>query len=352
MLVVFVLPPTTYNSYHFETQPPIFSKTRGSTVPPGAQPALSAKMPGYGTRARILAVNCYIEAKKDPAAAAELLAKCWPKGMGPLPRQPKEFIKRHAEKWARTGNVADAPRTGRPPKLTKAQAAKAAKVFGAGYTESVQRVRGEPPVEQRRGFGGIKDALRRSARLRAIKTRSGVSPKTLLRQVLRANPKIKKHPRDRKAAKSLMERQVRQSCAKEWLQRAKGGRWAWIKNLFFFDEGCIEVERGPKRRELEYFDEHSDSWRYTMAHPLVKVRGGIKLWFYIAVNAVAGPVCIYFTTGTTGLKRLYVGEFEDPPGGFEVGSRGCAWGSSRLKPNLLARVTAHHTCTQALQACG
>lgn len=303
-------------------------------------------------RARAHAVNCYAEAKQDVSAAAALLVKRWPKGVGSPPKQPREFIIRHATKFNATFTIDDAPRSDRPKKLSKAQRAKAAKLFAAGYVESVQRVRGEPPREEAHGFKSIKDALQRSAPLRKIKTKCEVSPKTLLRDIHKANPKIKKHPRDRKAAKSEKDRRKRQGGAKAWLGRSKNRRWRWTKSLVFLDEGCIEVERGPKRQGGEYFDDTSDVWRYTLAHPLVKVKGGIKLWFYIAVNAVAGAVCIYFTTGTTDLKRLYVGQFEDPPGGFEVGSRGCAWGSSRLKPNMLARVAAHDTCANALQVCG
>lgn len=281
-------------------------------------------MKSYKLSARVLAAHCYgmtTVANLDLDAAAELLAKHWKKSMGPLPKQPQEFIKRHGEKFERSGTVADAPRSGRPLVLTRRQGKTAAEEFAAGVTDLTPRVKGEPPVEERHGFTSISNALQRSPKLRAIKAESGVTARTLLRRILKVNPKIKKRPRDKKAAKSAEERRLRQSGAKAWLGRSKINRWQWTKNLVFFDEGCIEVELGPKLQLREYFDENDDAWKTVLAHPLINVIGGIKLWFYIAVNAVVGAVCIYLTTGTTDLRRRYVGEFPEPPDGFEVGTR-------------------------------
>lgn len=148
-------------------------------------------MTRYGVPARRLAVECYFSAQGNAAAAARLLAQRWTRGMGPRPKAPDKFVRQNAAKFDRTGSVADVPSTGRPPKLSKAQAAKAAKLLGEGYTECVRPARGGPPVERRRRFSGIKQALALSAPLRRIKAKAGVTADTLWARALQANPRIR-----------------------------------------------------------------------------------------------------------------------------------------------------------------
>lgn len=300
-------------------------------------------MPGYGKAARILAAECYVEAKRQPAAAARLLAQRWLRSYGPLPRQPEEFVKRHGTKWHTTGSVADAPRSGRPLKLGKKEAAKAAKVFAAGYTSATLRVKGEAPVKEHHGFAGIKDALRRSVRLRSIKANAGVCDKAMFRRIKLANPKIKRHPRDVKTAKSEGDRLKRVTSSRLWLRRWRLNKRRWVNNLVCFDEGCIQVEAGRKRRRYEFYDGSCERWRYTLSHPKMRVKGGIKLWFYLAVNAVKGPLCLYPTTGTTNLKRRYTGVCEEPPGGYKVGMHVHRWGIMLAESKCAC---AHHCALQ------
>lgn len=283
-------------------------------------------MPRYSKSARGLAVQCYFQANRHPAAAARLLEQRWLRSYGPLPKQLEEFVKRHGIKFSKTSSVADAPRSGRPPKLGKKEAAQAAKVFAAGYTSTTPCVKGEAPVKEHHGFAGIKDALRRSARLRSIKAKGGICDKHLFHRIKLANPKIKKHPRDVKTAKSEEDRSKREDASKLWVQRWRRNKRRWVNNLVCFDEGCIQVEVGRKRRRYEYYDASCERWRYALSHPKLRVKGGIKLWFYLAVNAVKGPLCIYPTTGTTNLKRRYTGVCEEPPGGYKVGMHVQNWG--------------------------
>lgn len=300
-------------------------------------------MPRYSKAARGLAVQCYFAADCRPAAAARLLAQRWLRSYGPLPRQAEEFVKRHGTKFSKTSGVADAPRAGPAPKLGKKEAAQAAKVFAAGYTSTTPCVEGEAPVKEHHGFTGIRDALRRSARLRDIKAKAGICEKALFRRIKAANPNIKRHPRDVKTAKSKGERLRRQTSARLWVQRWRPNKRRWVNNLVFFDEGSIQVEVGSKRRRYEYYDSSNECWRSVLSHPKLRVKGGIQLWFYLAVTAVKGPLCIYPTTGTTNLKRRYAAICEEPPGGYKVGMHVQRWGIMRAGSKCAC---AHHCASQ------
>lgn len=158
------------------------------------------KTTGYSPLARLRAADCYILAHESAAAAEQLLAERWDAdAWGPFPRRPGEFIKRSAAKLRGAGNLFDAPRPGRAPKLSDAQAAEAAELFDAGFTLVGRLGRGRPLVEERHGYASMGEALRFCEPLRAIQEAAGVTAATLWARV---KPKLKR--RRRVARKSAL----------------------------------------------------------------------------------------------------------------------------------------------------
>lgn len=98
-----------------------------------------------------------------------------------------------------------------------------------------------------------------------------------------------------------------------------------MERLVAFDEGCIDIKHAGKYGRYEYGVNTDERMKTVLHVPLCgEAVGGITVYFYVIVNPVVGCVGIYFTTGTTDLKRRYVDWTEEPAGGFKV-TRRCQW---------------------------
>lgn len=281
-----------------------------------------ATMVGTPLMARTLAVELYIKHKKDIDTTAAALAAQWEKGWGELPRRLDRYVLRHYKKFEKRGDVNDGKRTGRRPKLSKADVDEAAAMFAAGYDEVAEVVRGEQPIVQHHGFHSMAEALRLCPALEALRVRCKVKSQQLFRRMMKAHKDIKKMHRDYKKAFDQKQRQERREAAAVWLEKHKQEGKAFLKRLVAFDEGCIDIKHADKYARCEYGRVGDESMKTVLHAPLCgQAKGGITMYFYVIVNPTVGCVGLYFTTGTTDLKRQFRDEFPDPIEGFKVSRR-------------------------------
>lgn len=278
-------------------------------------------MVGTPLTARRLAVELYIKHNKDIHTTAAALAAQWEKAWGKLPRRLGRYVLRHWNKFDKRGDVNDGKRSGAGPKLSKADVDEAAAMFAAGYNEVAEVVRGEKPIVQRHGFMSMAEALQRCPALEALRARCKVKPQQLFRRIMKAHKDIKKVHRDYKKAFNQEQKRERREAAAAWLDMYDREGEAFLKRLVAFEEGCIDIKHATEYGCYEYGVVGDESMKTVLHAPLCgQAKGGITLYFYVIVNPTVGCVGIYFTTGTTDLKRQYRDEFPDPIEGFKVSS--------------------------------
>lgn len=288
----------------------------------------------FTVKQRVRALEVAWNNRKDwPAAAAELRAT-WPKDWGRPPPRPQELMERVVDNVEKYGTVFDAPRPGPRLQLDAETCEVAAELFMQGHYQTIPGTE----IKEWHGYSCINDALKRSPALARLWEKSGVRPRTLFDRILRAHPEIHKYTRDYKSAKTPQQRRERRAACKLWLQRCRTNRRKWLEQLVWFDEGTIELEDAKNYTMREYADADDERRRTVLTMPLPAGSKKIKLCFYLVVDVKHGLVCIYLTTGTTDLQRLYVNIPGETKHNFKV--RGLQ-GGARLDPNLLAGITVH-----------
>lgn len=271
--------------------------------PPVKEPRLTTAAMHYTHEQRMFALKCLWGNRDNMTKAAKELRDNWPKAWGRPPPHPAEFIQRQADNLTKHGTLDDAPRSGPHLKLDAELCEVAAELFKTGY----YRPTSNPDITEWHGFNGITEALDMSPPLKRLQQRTGVEPRTLLRRILSANPEIRKYRRDYRRKKTPDERRVRQSKAQQWCRRERAQTRTWLKRQVYLDEGTIDLENAPDYTMKEYMTEDDERVRTVLTMPLPKVKTKIRLCFYIAVNPMHGGICLYPTTGTTGLQRRYMG---------------------------------------------
>lgn len=268
--------------------------------------------------ARKLAVQCFIEARGDYQVAVRRLKDRWQKKWVEPTRWDK-YMRAQVKKWQDRGDMTNAPHSGRSPKLTKDAVDEAAALFSEGFDKVEVVVKREKPIIQHHGFRSITEALVHVPALEQLRRKYQVQPGTLMKRILKSHPQIKRVRRDYKRAFSQEKKRQRREAAGEWLDWHEEEGESFLKRLVSFDEGCIDIKYATDYRRYEYGDATDDRMKTILYAPLcAQAKGGITLWFYIAVNPVVGGVCIYFTTGTTDLIRLETKNWPAPPEGFKV----------------------------------
>lgn len=268
--------------------------------------------------ARKLAVQCFMEAGSDYKEAVRRLKARWQQKWV-APTRWDKYMRAQVQKWEDRGNMTNAPHPGRPPKLTKDAVDEAAELFAAGFDKVEVVVKGEPPITQHHGFKSINEALVCVPALEQLRRKYQVHPGSLMKRILKRHPEIRRVRRDYKRAFNQDKKRQRREAAEEWLKWHEEEGESFLKRLVSFDEGCIDIKYADNYRRYEYGDATDDRMKTILYAPLCgQAKGGITLWFYIAVNPVVGCVCIYFTTGTTDLRRLETKDWPAPTEGFKV----------------------------------
>lgn len=236
------------------------------------------------------AADCYIRANCDAQAAAQLLlaeinGKFW------LSR-PARFCKKWGTRRMCTGDVHDAPRSGRPRQLTQEWLDQCITALSAGYPRT--DATGIKMVPYRTWSQFCKNSPTAQACLEATR----VTPAHLLKACMKALPTLKRVKIELKVFLKPENKAARVAACETLLAKTAD----WFDAVVWLD--CKTMYINPTT---------SYAWVNTAAmspNDLVRedrrvnARGKelVKLKFYIAVNAKLGAVALVWVTGTKGLK--------------------------------------------------
>lgn len=239
---------------------------------------------------RNLAADCYIRANCMATEAAELLI-AEIDGKYSLAR-PAEFCRTWGQRRIATGAVEDAPRSGRPRKLTAAWIDQCITALSHGY------IRLETRGPKRVPFRSWAQFCQWSPVAMACLQATGVTSAHLLRACQLSLPTLKRVKIYIRVWLAPATKAARVADATTLLAKHPD----WFKAVVWVDAKTLYIN--PKSTyawvntaDMSPNDLIREDRRY-------KARGKelVKLRFYLAVNALCGPVALIWTTGTTGLK--------------------------------------------------
>jgi hypothetical protein len=208
----------------------------------------------------------------------------------------RNYVQRWSGAFAQSGTVTDAPGRGRKPKVPHAALVMAADAFKAGFCDDSGTVHYYTSIQE------ALDGPMAHPYLVDLRQRFDVSDgyHTLLLRMREVDPDLTQAKRSAKHKFTPAQKQKRIEYCQMWLEKEFQAMELELLATVWIDakKGYTEYNKESvwtSRSATHEPDFHMDPERY----------GKTALNFYIAVNALIGPVSIVFVSGTTGLPKIY-----------------------------------------------
>lgn len=263
----------------------VYSNGAAAPAPPrGPTPQMVDKI----AAAHAFAVKCWILTGEVVKAAVRLMRESWPRRYGKLPRHPSTFMRQWVKRFQESRLFTNRPGRGRKTTCSNRLLNTAAAMFVTGYYIYTPA----RPEGEHHGYSSMDEACRVSPAIAHLVAAAGVTPCTFWQHMHTRHPEIRRYARDYKPTFSAIQQAKRVARAREWLRMEAAGGAAWRRQLVFFDEGSIELRNATSFRRHEYYLEGDPRARMVLHLPLPAGCTSIELRFFVAVNAVAGPLFI------------------------------------------------------------
>lgn len=217
------------------------------------------------------------------------------------------FMQRWLNCFLETGDVKDAPRAGRPPKIPDAEARLAAEIFCGGYTTTINVDGAQVP--QRKYYSSLPEAIAKDTRVQNLVQQRDATSEQLLNAIHRVAPEVKQHSVTFRHMLSSAEKAHRWNTAGGLLARHRVDP-SLLDRMVFIDETTI-LTQGLKREHIKVWVNTSDTSFKDFTSVPGKPSDPVKAHVIAAVSAhpyyqpTNGLVYMEFTTGTTNIKRLH-----------------------------------------------
>lgn len=195
------------------------------------------------------------------------------------------FVRRWGQGFAQRQSFSNKKPTGRRRKLDNETLDRAVGIFVAGNQQQ----------DQPQPFSGINEALELSTDLNEIVTAHDMHPRTLLRNMQKALPSLKKCKEDLRPVLTERLKQQRLDACKQLL----GYSDQYFRRIFFLDAKTMHIV--PEAREV-WVDTSQPMPIRTDSRKPRSGKDRRTLHFYAMVNWCVGPVALIYVTGTSGLK--------------------------------------------------
>lgn len=224
-----------------------------------------------------------------------------------LSEAPAEFTKRWYERFTTTGQLADAPRSGRPPLIPNAEAFEAASILVAGYI--IEKNVAGRAVTEHKYYSSVPEAVAHNASLKGIMDKYHASPEQLLAAMRRVEPGLMHRRVSFRHMLSAAEKAKRRTVCLDLLSRYHADP-TLLQRMVFIDETTIQTH-GLKKDHVNVWVNSSDTGFRDFHGVPGKAWHPVKVHVIAAVSAhpryesTGGLVYVDFTTGTTDIKRRY-----------------------------------------------
>jgi hypothetical protein len=208
-----------------------------------------------------------------------------------------------SQNFQRAGNVEDAPRSGRPSRVTPELLNQACDIFRRGWKRPVFDNKGvRQEEEQQMFFTSINDALARSPALGSLLGEMRIKPPTLLQRMMKHDPTLQCRSTDYRMMLTQQQKEQRRKGAGVLYQLWQGDP-AIFMNTVSIDCASITFQGGSVPRAHYYCDESEPHYHYVVPFNAWPSTKRYTFKFIVAVNPRLGGVKLAFTTGTTALSR-------------------------------------------------
>lgn len=235
---------------------------------------------------RTAAVKAYVQSGADIKAAKAIFRQLRPRdNISRLDR----FIRKWSSAFEKKGSVSDNGRSGRRLKIDDTTAAQLSAVFKAGYVCAAQTVH----------YTSVAQARQSNAAFKALLGPLKVGNRTVLAAMKRSDSGLCRRIVTIKKAFNAAEMRTRVSIANQCLSIPDAHRLRCVyidaKKLYLVPPKTMKV----------YMDKADADMDTVLEVP--QMSKPACLTFYIAVNAILGPVALVFTSGTTDFttKKVY-----------------------------------------------
>lgn len=216
-----------------------------------------------------------------------------------------DYLKRHWKNLHDNGSVFDAPRSGRPHKISEQDAVRAANLVKQGkwYKQTV----GRKEYSYLRYYTSIAQAVRECAELAEICNKYNATPEQLLAAMHHYDPTLVRRKIFLKHSFTPMELDQRVTYAADLLRQFKANPQV-LQNTIYIDEASIVISDKTKSDIHVWCERHDLNFTDVCPMPLKKGETIVVRWI-CAVTAhpafadKGGMVYFEFTTGTTDINR-------------------------------------------------
>jgi hypothetical protein len=270
-------------------------------------------------RERVTAAVALFRGRSDPKKIDKELKNLDEKLWSRLKRNNN--VVRFAKTWGTgvllTGSVASAPRSGRPRKVSKANALRAAAILKKGTPTNmvVTMEDGSQHMEETTEyFVSMKQAYSMSEDLQAICAQCRVTPEALLTAAMHADKDLTRRTLGFKHGHTPESLQARRAAARELDQLLQGCRQTYPHNkdvlldhIVCVDEATIYLANLDAKSMHVFCSKQDISVHNVIQCPGLGKDKKIKVHFIAAVSLKHGPLYFNFTSGTRAGKSLFQG---------------------------------------------
>lgn len=252
----------------------------------------------YSLVERALAVITYVERGRDLGKTAAALQK-------ELGDKCPKYLHQHAEQWEKqlleTGSLADRPRPGAPPKMTREQVEAAADALERGIPYAVRAGRGQQAIVYVPAFS-YNQAITQIPELAAWLRNYGVTEEYLREHIKAIRPELQWVPLRSKVGLLPQQEADRQRHAQMLFELATRDGGDYLMKVFWEDEVAV-VLLGPQGLKTHIWRNVREAWRGTvfvvdnLQSPVIIIR------MALCVNGRLGFVAKQYLANTTGLGQ-------------------------------------------------
>jgi hypothetical protein len=154
-------------------------------------------------------------------------------------------------------------------------------------------------------YGSVEEALQRSVGMGELLLQAGVTRKTLLKRMHKADPDLVQRTIYYKLQHTLDGMQQRMRVAAANLERAAADP-NFLRRVVWIDEATIWLVNNKHYKRRVWCDAHDWDTHWVVRCPMLAKKKPVKAHIMCGVNYELGPFFIEFTTGTTKIRRLHI----------------------------------------------
>lgn len=211
---------------------------------------------------------------------------------------------RWGERFQAGQSLEELPRKKKAKKIPEEEARRAATYLKTGQWMFITGTSTRKAEFQHRYYTSIQMACEHCPELMAIRNTYNLSNRAFLQAMHQADPTLVRRTVRMRYGLEEHQKAARQQRAATLYNRCVREP-GWLNQVYFIDECGILIDNVLRKGAHVYCDAHDEGYKDVIHTEKISRQKTVKLHILAVVNALQGPVCLEFTTGTTDIHRLH-----------------------------------------------